>query len=218
MLNALLEPLWTFESVLTEVKSYKNSFISTQHITTAKKTSDLVLLKIKQDTWLKSIKDIGIQEARKSNSALYMWLYRHNKQWLLEKNKVHHNKYIPKGFIINWADRDNQYVKQLINTHKIAIQDINTPRRSKNWLLSQLKERTIIEKNLKKLPLTANFLNKYNESISCYQIRRLIRTIYSLKQDKATLKKWIILRQAGLSNERITTEARRFLFKTLEQQ
>lgn len=71
----------------------------------------------------------------------------------------------------------------------------------------------MIENNWHFLPLTTAFLERYAESVSCYQIRRLTRTYIQQHLENKIYPPSIFLRQSGLSTERLTPEARRFFNK-----
>ncbi|HBT1510950.1 TPA: transcriptional antiterminator, partial [Klebsiella pneumoniae] len=71
----------------------------------------------------------------------------------------------------------------------------------------QLSHSNTIKKNLDKLPLVKMFLQRYTESITEYQLRRLTTTCVDLLRGGEPLKKWVVLRQAGLSQERLTADA-----------
>ena len=75
----------------------------------------------------------------------------------------------------------------------------------------------MIEKNWKFLPLTTAFLERYAESVDCYQIRRLTRTFIRQHTDNQFYPPSVFLRLSGLSPERLTPEARRF-FNNIERE
>lgn len=127
------------------------------------------------------IKQNGVKPARLLNAALYAWLYRNGKHWLLETNQGFHQKYIPQGSKVDWHNRDLFFVKQLINLNNDLLWDLDSPRRSATWWMKQTLHSSTIEKNLSLLPITQLFLQKYNESISFYQIRRISRTLIKMK-------------------------------------
>lgn len=93
---------------------------------------------------------------------------------------------------------------------------MDLPRKSRNWWIKQLRNPATIEKNLDNLPLTKQFLDQYNEDISCFQIRRLTRVLLQSYSANEQLQRWIILRKSGLSEERITTEANNFLTNVIK--
>jgi hypothetical protein len=75
----------------------------------------------------------------------------------------------------------------------------------------------MIEKNWSFLPLTTAFLERYAESVDCYQIRRLTRTFIRQHTESQFYPSSVFLRLSGLSSERLTPEARRF-FNNIERE
>ena len=88
---------------------------------------------------------------------------------------------------------------------------LESPRLSANWLLNKLPKSDSIEKNLDKLPLVKMFLLRYTETITEYQLRRLSHVCSELISLGEPLRKWVILRKAGLSKERLTQDAKSVL-------
>ncbi|MEG2807976.1 MAG: transposase, partial [Acinetobacter sp.] len=54
-------------------------------------------------------------------------------------------------------------------------------------------------------------LERYCEDISCYQIRRLTNVFIDSYLNRQPLPQWRILRKAGLSEERMTSETKKIL-------
>ena len=156
------------------------------------------------------VQNHGVKPARHLQAALYAWLYRNDKDWLLQTNQNFHQKYIPQGTKIDWQQRDLLYVRQLIQLKNTLIWDLDSPRRSTKWWLKQTSTSTL-EKNLHKLPLIRCFLERYCEDISCYQIRRLTNVFIDSYLNRQPLPQWRILRKAGLSEERMTSETKKIL-------
>ena len=152
----------------------------------------------------------SIKQARQKDDGLYAWLYRRDKAWLLSYNRSHHSKHIESGMKHNWIERDKLYVRHLLNIKNALIWDLDSPRKSSKWWLNQAEASSTVEKNLEKLPLVSSFLTRYSENVSDYQIRRLTRVYISRISQGMSLADWIILREAGLSEQRLTEQASRF--------
>jgi hypothetical protein len=58
--------------------------------------------------------------------------------------------------------------------------------------------------------LTKAFLERYAESVDCYQIRRLTRTYIRQQTENKYYPPSVFLRKSGLSEQRLTPEAHRF--------
>ena len=169
-------------------------------------------IQLKRHQWQDLLIDCqkSIKQARQKDGGLYAWLYRHDKTWLLSYNRSHHSKHIENGLKHDWGERDRLCVRQLINIKNILIWDLDSPRKSSNWWLNQAETSSTVEKNLERLPLVSSFLTRYSENISDYQIRRLTRVYISRIFQGMSLSDWIILREAGLSEQRLTEQASRF--------
>jgi len=165
------------------------------------RTSSTVSRDIDQDKkrWMELLKSYGVKRARGINGALYAALYRTQHSWLMRVNKMYRRPATKSGNLIDWDKRDLGIVKQLIRIRNASELNIQAPRQSKLWFIQQLPYKATIEKNLYKLPLTAMFLERYQESVAEYQIRRLAREMAHLPSQPF----WQLLRRAGLSKEKM---------------
>lgn len=160
--------------------------------------------------WFKLVKVGGAKLARKvEGEAIYAWLYRHDKNWLLKINRRYKRAIPVVNKRVNWHKRDVQLIRVLVELRDLFLLDIEGPRRSRKWYLSHLETGTSVENYFNKLPLTTEFLRRYSEDVSDYQIRRLTRTI--IHNRDLSIPRWILLRKAGLSDERMTKTAMLFL-------
>lgn len=202
---------WTWTTILSEVHQIPCNPPNTDRPIQRTKCKDLLILGEKRNEWLCLIQNFGIKPSRVKNAALYAWLYRNDKTWLLTKNKSFHAlpTSIPKK--VNCPLRDWQMVKRLFKIFYQSLDDLNLPRQSRNWYLRQLPQYSTVEKNLYQLPLTNKFLATFSEDISSYQIRRITRTLIHFEKLNQHQASWQLLRHSGLSEERLTHETLKFL-------
>jgi len=161
--------------------------------------------------WIQLIHDMSVKLARKHDGALYARLYRNHKDWLLQINQTAVMAPLsPPKPRVDWNVRDRQFMKQLIKIRDELLEDLDSPQWTKKKLIKQLGHVSLIEKNWHFLPLTKTFLERYAESVDCYQIRRLTRTYIHQQTENKYYPPSIFLRLSGLSPERLTPEARRF--------
>ncbi|CAD6365207.1 TnsD family Tn7-like transposition protein [Shewanella putrefaciens] len=167
----------------------------------------------KRETWQTLALERGTKAARKVGlgGALYAWLYRNDKAWLMEFNKQHKLLRDLPGLKVDWHRRDLAAIRQLRKLLADTEPHYTGPRFSANYLLGRLPNRSTIEKNLDKLPLVRMYLQRYTETITEYQLRRLANACFGLYQNPGLLKKWVVLRKAGLSKDRLTTDTQRVL-------
>lgn len=202
---------WTWQSILSEIHQLPSTPSKTDTQIQGTEYKDISTLTEKRNEWVSLIQKYGIKPSRVKNAALYAWLYRNDKTWLLKKNKKFHVLPTPDRKRVNWSLRDWQLVRQLFKVFYKSLDDLNLPRQSRNWYLKQLSQHSTVEKNLHQLPLTNKFLNIYSEDISSYQIRRITRTIIQFQILNQYQAGWQILRKSGLSEERFTDETLKFL-------
>jgi hypothetical protein len=115
---------------------------------------------------------------------------------------------------VDWQRRDFNVCRQLVRIRNACKLSHDGPRRSRGWYLSKLGKSATVEKNIHKMPLSALFFERHCEAVSDYQIRRLNLAMQVLGM--AGIQKWQLLRQAGLSEERLSNEARIWLSDLLE--
>ena len=211
VIEAFLNADWSFADIFTQVESFQKVQTQQNNQKRQQDTNFEITRAENREKWLDLVQNHGIKPARHLQAALYAWLYRNDKDWLLQINQNFHQKFIPQGTKIDWHKRDFLYVKQLIQLKNTLIWDLDSPRRSVKWWLKQTSTSNTLEKNLHRLPLIKDFLERYCEDISCYQIRRLTKVFIDSNINKQPLPQWRILRKAGLSEERMTSETKKFL-------
>ncbi|GJA31023.1 hypothetical protein KAM472_00500 [Aeromonas caviae] len=106
--------------------------------------------------------------------------------------------------------------RQLLKILSEQTWRLDSPRLSMRWYLSRLPTGAMVEKKLSKMPLTRLFFKRYCEDITDYQVRRLAFASGLLVQKEGTLRRWRLLRVAGLSDERLTSMSERLLSDVLE--
>lgn len=211
VLDAFLSAGWLFEDEIKSVFShpkepYESYKISVSQLVNVSETN------IYREKWVSLLRQYGVKQARaNSGGAVYAWLYRHDRDWLLDVDKQHQ---LPTKIVnsrVDWKVRDKTIVRSLCKIRDDYESDLSKPRRTMKWFLSHIDHASTVEKKLSNLPLTRLFFDKYCESIEDYQIRRITKIINSVSLDRHNWKPWKILRLSGLSEERLREKARRFL-------
>lgn len=167
--------------------------------------------------WKKLLKQNPPKVARSQTPALYARLYRNHHDWLMDINKTHRAEKKTVNKRVDWLQRDRVLARELRRVCKKLSEDLQSPLLSRTFLINQLNHRATIEKNLYRLPRCSALLSLYSESTSDYQVRRITRS-YLLMLDKCQkIKRWSLLREAGLSEERITATAAIFLKEVISE-
>ncbi len=215
VLDSLLPYSWQIDDVLAEVVSIRTSDLCLPAADSAVSDGNIAgQLADKRSQWLALIEGKNIKRVRLKNGALYSWLYRHDKAWLLSANRQFRLAASKVNCRVDWQRRDFSVCRQLVRIRNACKSSHHCPRRSRGWYLSRLDKSATVEKNIHKMPLSALFFEMHCESVSDYQIRRLNLAMQSLGM--AGIQKWQLLRRAGLSEERLSNEARIWLNDILE--
>ncbi|HCB1812775.1 TPA: TniQ family protein [Citrobacter braakii] len=213
VLDSLLPESWDMDTVLGEVQSIPTGIYAFHPCPPDKKSALSAEYRVR---WQQLLESHGVKQARLSHQALYAWLYRHDRSWLLQFNRQHHQGHARENRRVDWPKRDRKACRQLFHILNLHESKLDSPRLSRNWYLSKLPSGSMIEKNLRSMPLTRLFFQRYCEDITDYQIRRLALAARSLVQSECSLRRWRLLRLAGLSDERLTSLADDLLRDVLE--
>lgn len=142
----------------------------------------------------------GKKELRLINEKTYIWLYRHDKQWLTDNSPHIKRKYVNKR--VDWNQRDCELlfkVKEVVKEFK--NEDIKPKRISIASIGSKLGVKALLEKHLDKLPKTKAFIESVIETDKDFRARRVKWAIRVMKDEGEEIKEWKILRKAGIRKE-----------------
>ena len=170
----------------------------------------------KRKCWQTLVSEHGPKAARNQNGALYAWLYRNDRVWLLDYNQKCQIRRIHSGQKVDWQKRDCEAVKKLTAVRNKFEYLLDSPKWSKNWYLSKLEKSATIEKNPGKFPLVQRFFQRHCEDTTDYQIRRITCTLADCQYPAHRPERWQLLRLSGLSDERITPITEQFMQEVLK--
>lgn len=200
MLDSLHHGKWSINEVIEEALL----IIVEKPVKSAIKYKEIIVKNIRANKlfWLNKVKAVGAKKARKTAGGTYMKLYRRHRDWLLNINKRYQRPIEYENTRVDWQKRDKSFVRELVHIRNQSESDLSLPWLSKKWFINQLPKPSSIEKKLTKLPLTNKFINRYAETITEYQVRRIAKV--TIDNDVMNIPLWILLRKAGLSKERMT--------------
>lgn len=211
VLDAFLSADWLFEDEIKSVFSHPKEPYDSYKVS-VRQLVDVSEANIYREKWVRLLRQYGVKQARaNSGGAVYAWLYRHDRDWLLDVDKQHRLPTKINNTRVDWKIRDKTVMRALCKIRDDYESDLSKPRRTMKWFLSHIDHASTVEKKLCNLPLTKLFFDKYCETIEDYQIRRITNIINSVPLDRHNWKPWKILRLSGLSEERLREQARRFL-------
>lgn len=144
---------------------------------------------------------IGIQQypdytrtqIRNSFPKQYMYLYRHDKEWLFEQLPKNSKNGIP-NMVVDWSKRDDEYYEKVKQLYKELIA-LEKPIRITNSLIGKrLGILANLDKHIDKLPRTRELLNDLKESTKQFQIRRCYKIIDRLLREQEPIELWKVQR------------------------
>lgn len=140
-------------------------------------------------------------ELRQLNKALYTWLYRNDKSWLIEHSPKP-QRVITTNSRVDWGKRDEE-ILALVRTEvtRILTSDGKPERISISRIGKQIGYLSLLEKHLNKMPQTKLYLESVKESVEDYQKRRIKWAIREIEHDGLDLQWWRIVRKAGIRGE-----------------
>lgn len=128
----------------------------------------------------------------------YMWLYRNDRQWQVE---VLEGRRIPdrsRQGRIDWAQRDEVWADRIVQLANGLIAHQCPRRVTASYLAKQLGIDATIARFPHKYRLTCAALRANAETVEAYQCRRIHRVVKNMQGQGMALKRWKILRVAGL--------------------
>lgn len=143
----------------------------------------------------------GSTAIRKRIPTTYMWLYRHDHQWLKEHQLfVKRNKLANKR--VDWEKRDKELlakVQELVRKNQES--NMKPIRITLSYIGKMIGALSLLQKMKDKLPLTINYLVRHVETTEQFQIRRIYWAVDMLLLEDAPIDPWRVIRKAGLRSE-----------------
>lgn len=170
-----------------------------------------------QIDWQQLLEKSSPKMARSKNPALYARLYRNHHDWLIYYDSRYCQVRARVNKRVDWSQRDRQLARRLLRVCEHLSEDLNAPHLSRTFLIHQIEQSATVEKNLYRLPRCSTLLARYSEKISDYQARRITRAYLSMLKKDQEIKRWSLLREAGLSDERMTSIVRELLKEILNE-
>ncbi|TGE32993.1 TnsD family Tn7-like transposition protein [Desulfosporosinus sp. Sb-LF] len=142
-------------------------------------------------------------EMRFALQKQYAWFYRNNPDWLEEHLPPPLTKKLAKDtkVRVDWKTRDIEILFQLKGANHELLSLSRPVRITSSRLAKSIGQRAVIQRHIDKLPRTADFLEKVSESVSEFQRRRIVGVTKEIFQRKGSVKKWEVIREAGIRPE-----------------
>lgn len=131
----------------------------------------------------------------------YAWFYRNDREWLrsiLARNRNEKNKSYSINRRVDWKDRDEEIYHMINKEYKKLFKE--EVRITKSIIGNKLGILALLEYYLDRLPKTRKYLSEIVETVEEFQIRRIHKVCKSMIEKDIELKRWKILKKAGLMN------------------
>ncbi|WGG50472.1 TnsD family Tn7-like transposition protein [Rugamonas sp. DEMB1] len=166
----------------------------TRKIWRADNRLDTATLAIRRQRFLTQLDDIPARSTRD-----YMWLYRHDKDWLQQTIASDAKPRHAGQDKVEWDRRDQQFADQ-VRQHAAQLYESDTRSRISAARLARTTGRqALIEKFSGKLPLTTQAIQTLAEPLEDFQCRRLRWVVHESQVRGESPVRWRILRTAGLA-------------------
>lgn len=129
----------------------------------------------------------------------YIFLYRHDKEWLMDVLPFNQKKQQPTK-IVDWSIRDHEYAAKIKRLY-IELLELEKPVRITFSLIGRrLGILANLERHLDKLPKTKRLLSEITESVQQFQIRRCCKVIDQMIMQAEPVVLWKVQRVAAVKS------------------
>ena len=140
-------------------------------------------------------------ELRKIAKSHFIWLYRHDREWL-DINSPEHQKLQCTNGRVDWVKRDSEVLQEV----KKAVEAIRDSKEKpvkislgRIGIICGLQG--LLEKHLDKMPQTKRYIDKVAETDDSFRRRRIVWAVQELTNSGEELKLWKVMRMAGIRKE-----------------
>mgnify|MGYP003407736141 CR=1 FL=1 len=163
-------------------------------------TSELLLYREKFIEIMQNHPQYSRTQLHKAYQKQYMYLYRHDKQWLFNvlptiqkrKNNVK---------TVDWNKRDKEYSTRIKALNERLRASEKPIRITTSIMGKRLGILANLERHLEKLPITKKLLKQITESVEEFQIRRCYKVIDEMIREEVDIRLWRVQRLAGVKSK-----------------
>lgn len=158
---------------------------------------------IKRNTWTKHMEQHPLYsrtELRSALPSLYIWLYRNDKEWLMNILPGS-NKSVPNNKRVNWEKRDEELSIIIADVIRSLMGAEPPIRISKSIIGQETRKLAWLDKHIDKLPKCKAIIDTYSETVEEFRIRRIRFTAERLRKEDNYVPEWRIIREAGLPSD-----------------
>jgi hypothetical protein len=138
-------------------------------------------------------------QIRRQLPKQYMFLYRHDKEWLFTNLPTKRKKEQPTQ-TVDWVLRDQEYYKKIKHFHYEILILEKPVRITQSLIGKRLGILANLERHLVKLPRTKKLLNEIKETVHDFQIRRCYKIIDQMLLENEPILLWKVQRVGAVKS------------------
>lgn len=219
LVTTALVPTWPVQQILEKVRRLPDRPLepNSRHKTVDATRSEVNAHRASWNTIVNQHPGVGVKALRgiERGSAIYAWLYRNDKQWLMSnrprKKVVSSNHYT--ADYQNWDECNVALLESIYGDMSCAP---NRQRLTRARFIKVLPRSTSVEKHLSDMPKTAQWIATHEEPVEDHQLYRLSVAYEKIKSSRLEVKRWRLLRFASIRKELVTPKIEAEI-KELEQ-
>ncbi len=155
-----------------------------------------------REDWLSVVQDnpyAGVKVLRGKSPAAYVWLYRNDREWL-KTHSPHQKEPSSSSPRIDWKKRD-KHLSEEVRASALRIRNASgRPKRITTTAIGKdIGKSILLQRQLNKLPLTAQALDEITESREVSAVRRIWWVAEQCRQEGVLLPEWQFVRRSGVA-------------------
>ena len=144
--------------------------------------------------------NLGRKALSELEPALFMWLYRHDKEWLVTNQPA--AKVSRRVRVVSpWASLDLEWMQRVTDLAEKIRQELPPRKVTLAEICRRTADPTWLSSHLRRLPNTAVLLGRLRDTTASFQRRRVAWAAHELARAGQSLAVWRIRRKAGLSRQ-----------------
>jgi hypothetical protein len=175
---------------------------------------------INRERWLAALKKFGgftKTQLIKLPGSGYLWLYKHDREWLNKNSPNQKNERYKFRKLIDWKKRDILLARKVIIAAKKLKNTVGRPvKLTMSSIGRVMGEYVTIQPQLKRLPRTKKALKSVVDSVEDYQIRKLRWAAKYLTNSGEPIKGYRIKQIAAISSNELNPNAAYVLDEIIE--
>lgn len=147
--------------------------------------------------------NIGRNDIRKEITKEYIWLYKHDREWLEKTIPAKKKSINVRDYSEYWDNKDNEVLLLVKDAYNLLINMVKPIRITRSLIGTKIHKRALLTKQIDKIPKTKKYLELICESTSEFRFRRLDKIYMYMCEKKVEIPEWKILRMASIKDKNI---------------